>query len=788
MRAIIPLLSLFLIACPTDSKPTDSQVLPGDTASCADADLDGFCAPEDCDDTDASIHPGAEERCDGLDNDCDGDTDEGDAADAATWYQDADGDGYGDPLVALTACEQPEDAVAVELASDCDDQDAAVNPDADELCDGVDNDCDGDIDEDDAVDAQAWYADVDGDGYGDPLAVLTACEQPEGSVGAELATDCDDLEATVYPGAEERCNGFDDDCNGVADDDYASDANTWYADVDGDGYGDADVYETTCAQPSGYVSDADDCDDSDPNINPGADEDTCNELDDDCDGYVDEWPKKDVDLTLTWYADADGDGYGDPDDTVADLAECGQPSGYVSDDTDCDDADASINPAADEYCDGVDSDCSGVADDDYALDASTWYADADGDGFGDGDNSTTACEAPSGYVEDDSDCDDGDASVHPEADEYCNGIDDDCDGDVDEDDAVDTLDQYEDRDGDGYGGALAGSWCEQASGYVLDSDDCDDSDASINPGAEEICDGVDNDCSGVADDDYASDADTWYADVDGDGYGDSEDSTAACQAPSGYIEDDSDCDDGDASTYPGADEYCDGVDSDCDGVADVLGYWPFEEGTGTVAYDEGPLALDGDIVDASWSSGVIGNGLDFDGSSAHVLLDYEELAPEAGMSLSAWVQPDSLQGSSWDTAIARGASGAGDLDCCGDSYWLGYYQYGLALYNNISGTITDSYIHDTSDYSGHVGSWHHLVGTWDAATGAQAIYLDGALVVSGTAYTYVIYDGSPTRIGADTNSASDVLHFDGLIDEVKVLDCALDAGQVATDFADNWPF
>jgi hypothetical protein len=102
-------------------------------------------------------------------------------------------------------------------------------------------------------------------------------------------------------------------------------------------------------------------------------------------------------------------------------------------------------------------------------------------------------------------------------------------------------------------------------GFTVADGDCDDADPSIHPGAEERCDGIDNDCDGVLDGD-ATDAATWYPDADGDGYGDADGGIAACEAPSGYVADNSDCDDADAEVNPGATEVCDdGVDSDCDG-------------------------------------------------------------------------------------------------------------------------------------------------------------------------------------------------------------------------------
>ncbi len=126
----------------------------------------------DCDPDDPAIHPAADERCNGLDDDCDGDTDGPTAIDATTWYTDADSDSYGDSADPEQACAQP--AGTAPAAGDCDDSDVAVNPAALETCSEGDDDCDGLIDEADASDAGIWYSDQDGDGFGD--AGVSACE------------------------------------------------------------------------------------------------------------------------------------------------------------------------------------------------------------------------------------------------------------------------------------------------------------------------------------------------------------------------------------------------------------------------------------------------------------------------------------------------------------------------------------------------------------------------------------------------------------------------------------
>jgi hypothetical protein len=494
MRVCLP--TAFLLACAPllgcEPKPDDTGSEPVEEV--IDLDGDGHRAEEDCDDEDPAVHPGADEVCNGIDDDCDGFVDDADPGveGGSTFYPDGDGDGFGWDHGAVVACEEP--SGFVERGGDCDDGVAAVNPAAEERCNDRDDDCDGEVDEE-AADGDAYYADRDGDGYGDPERATRACEPPSGHV--EDPADCDDGDATVFPGADERCDGVDDDCDGAVDE-QAVDAPSWYRDGDGDGFGDPTVSTEACSAPAGMVADASDCDDGDAGVFPGAEE-HCDEVDEDCDGDVDEAA---VDAS-TWYADADGDGFGD---AAAITTSCEAPSGYGSDDRDCDDGDAGVYPGADERCDGVDEDCDGDVDE-AAVDALTWYADADGDGYGDSAITATACSVPSGYGGDGSDCDDADAAIHPGADEHCDGVDEDCDGDVDEA-AVDVSTWYLDADGDGYGDAgSATTACSMPSGHTADASDCDDGDAAIHPAATEHCDGIDNDCDGGVD---AAGLATWF--------------------------------------------------------------------------------------------------------------------------------------------------------------------------------------------------------------------------------------------------------------------------------------
>ena len=181
---------------------------------------------------------------------------------------------------------------------------------------------------------------------------------------------------------------------------------------------------------------------------------------------------------MTWYADSDGDGYGDEYTT---SVACDAPSGFIAVGEDCDDADADVHPDATEVCDGVDNDCDEQADGADAADASTWYADTDGDGFGNPSATEDACDAPSGYVADDQDCDDDDEDVNPDATEVCDGVDNDCNGDSDGEDAEDLHTWYVDADGDGFGDDSESiESCEILSGYAPTGGDCDDTDAAYN--------------------------------------------------------------------------------------------------------------------------------------------------------------------------------------------------------------------------------------------------------------------------------------------------------------------
>ncbi|MFY7970829.1 MAG: MopE-related protein, partial [Flavobacteriales bacterium] len=494
----------------------------------------------DCDDTNAAVNPAATEVCDGFDNDCDTQIDEGFTQN--TYYADNDGDGFGDANMSVTACSPPSGYVVTN--TDCDDTNNNVFPGAPEQCDGLDNDCDTQIDE--GLTGTPFYADTDGDGFGDASNFVTACVPPTGYVADN--TDCDDTNNTIYPGATELCDALDNDCDFVIDNGLT--LTTYYLDFDGDGFGDLGATQDACVQPTGYVTDNTDCDDNNAASFPGNPE-VCDGIDNDCDFVIDNG------FTLTvYYADLDGDGFGDPNNTID---ACAAPSGYVTDFTDCDDTNADIYPGAAELCDGLDNDCDEVIDN--GLPGSTYYADLDGDGFGDPNNSVDACVQPTGYVTDNTDCDDANAASFPGNPEICDGIDNDCDFVIDNGFTLTTF--FADLDGDGFGDPNNTlDACAAPTGYVSDNTDCDDANAASFPGNPEVCDGIDNDCDFVIDNGFT--LTPFYADLDGDGYGDPNNTVDACAAPSGYVSDNTDCDDTQNTIYPGAVELCDGFDNNCD--------------------------------------------------------------------------------------------------------------------------------------------------------------------------------------------------------------------------------
>ena len=389
--------------------------------------------------------------------------------------------------------------------------------------------------------------------------------------------DCNDEDAAVFPtSAETACDGIDQDCTGE----------DFVPDVDADG---ADA----------CPDNPEDCNDDDPAVFPGATE-QCDDVDHDCDGD----PFNGLTLER-WYPDSDGDSFGDDSADAVESCEEQGPDGYVLDDTDCDDEAAAINPDADEVCDGTDHDCDTLVDN--GLDVFTWYPDVDTDLFGDADaDGVVACDGlqDAGAVQDNTDCDDTIREVNTSVTEVCNARDDNCDG---------VIDEGFDTDGDTW--TICGA---DGDILTLEDNDCDDTDGFVFPDPldllNEICDGIDNDCDVLVDALDIGDFDQPDQDGDGDnsplcpeapgtdcndldpvlnGLDVDNDSFSTCDSPG-------DCDDEHPGYYPGAPEYCEGQDTDCDGLSDDV---------------DTDVAADGDFDGVA---GVLCGGDDCDDSDAHI--------------------------------------------------------------------------------------------------------------------------------------------------------------------------
>jgi large repetitive protein len=556
--------------------------------------------PDDCDDTNGDRYPGASEiLANGVDEDCSG----GDLC----WI-DGDGDTYGHPSATVTStdndCADPGEA---DDNGDCNDANAAVHPFAAEVpANGLDEDCDG---------AESCYGDADGDGHAGAGTVQASVDLDCADPGEfSTATDCDDGNAQRFPGNPEVLgNGVDEDCDT---------RETCYADGDADTWGAGSVLSTDldCVD-AGEAGRGGDCDDTRSTVYPGAPEIVADGVDQSCDG-----------LELC-RADLDRDGFGQAATATSAVLSC-VADGVSPNQLDCNDGLASVYPGAVEIvADGVDQSCDGVE---------ICWADDDGDGFGSGVDTTTSGDldcADAGESLLSTDCNDANPAVSPAAVEVTNdGVDANCDG----------LERcFLDLDGDSFGRTttgLSGDLSCDGGGFADDALDCNDGAAGVYPGAPEVPDdAVDQDCSGT-------DTITCFQDIDQDGHG----SGVTVLAPDGRCDlaqqeasAPGDCNDGEASIHPLADEVRgDSIDQDCqggdlvdcyaDGDDDGYGGYPpviVVPASGDCAVDPGMSTnvADCDDGDSSVHPGaydLCGDGFDADCSGAADDdgdgLDYEE--------------------------------------------------------------------------------------------------------------------------------------------------------------------
>ena len=551
-----------------------------------------MAAAGDCNETDDQIHPGMAETCaTPYDDNCDNSVNDNPIL-CTDYWQDFDGDGFGSGASECLCGE--EGLYTATAAGDCDETTALVNPNVLEVCTAlgdtpIDENCDGTIDESTAVDATRWYADADGDTFGDAQTEVMACIQPVDHVGD--ASDCDDTNELVNPVALETCaTPYDDDCNFDSNEADADSCVFFYADEDGDGFGDTNDGACLCVPNTDYVlTNNTDCDDTTELVSP-VERESCATpgIDDDCTGTAND---EDAVNCIDYYFDEDGDGYG----TSTKSCLCAPSSEFdTTQSGDCNDdpnLGPLINPGALEVCTSgtatpTDEDCDGTIDESDASDASLWFRDADNDGYGTNTISKQQCAVPTGYVSadinqdgiDDFDCNDGKDNVNPGAEETCaTGYDDDCNGESNDDDALLCTNWYLDTDEDGHGTGDGRCLCFADGDHdATIGDDCNDANPDVHPLVQETCRTLyDDDCDQVQNEKNALYCDNFYYDFDGDEYGIASKLECRC-AESGYYEatNAGDCDDTDVNVNPGQGN-CGfyGTVTSSDAVNSITGSW-----------------------------------------------------------------------------------------------------------------------------------------------------------------------------------------------------------------------
>ena len=590
-----------------------------------------------------------------------------------TWYLDSDNDGFGNLSMTTQNCGQPVGYVA--NSTDCDDANNQINPNATEVFDGVDNNCDLVIDE--GFTLTTYYEDLDGDNYGSSVSIQSVTNPGAGY--SLVSGDCNDNNNLINPNATEICDGVDNNCDLNIDENLPT--FTYYLDADNDSFGDLNFTTTDCSVPAGYSVNSLDCNDANNQINPNATDIPANNIDEDCSGT--DAPL--VPLMLGIYeftqpsgcpvtatsvttqpntatfgtfsstgvaCQAAGNVYNNNDwntTTTIDLTEYAEFSitsnecqsldldrvafmhrtsasggtpywylrssidNYTSDlgtgfsannnNTNSDDTitlGAAFNAVSNVtfrfYLTGIGTTGATFRFDNVSLYGNaltitpqTFYADADNDGFGDLSFDSLSCSIPVGFVLNSTDCNDADSLINPNTVWF---LDTDLDtfGDasnsivsctqpagyvLDSTDCNDNDNQitgsimyYVDADLDGFGDFATGAtFCTNpGAGYVTNSTDCDDSNNAIFPGATEICDGIDNDCVGGIDNGLTFV--TYYTDADLDGFGTGAGQSLCTNPGAGFAIVAGDCNDTDDQINPDSPEICDGIDNNCAGGID----------------------------------------------------------------------------------------------------------------------------------------------------------------------------------------------------------------------------